>query len=100
MGIPLLPLLHGVVPGQLAAFELHPSVLIGCVGLAALYAWAVGPLARRQGWAEVRPDRRRATAWGFGLTLVFLVLNGPLHELSDEYLFSAHMAQHMVLMLI
>jgi len=27
-------------------------------------------------------------------------LNGPLHNLSDDYLFSAHMAQHLVLTLL
>jgi putative membrane protein len=100
MGLPLLPLLHGVVPGQLGVFELHPSVLIGCLALAAGYAWAMGPLARRRAWLEVEPERGRAAAWGFALLLVFLALNGPLHQLSDEYLFSAHMAQHMVLMLV
>jgi len=29
-----------------------------------------------------------------------LALNGPLHNLSDSYLFSAHMAQHLVLTLV
>ena len=100
MGTSLLPLLHGSIPGVLGAFELHPSVLIGCVALGAVYAWAVGPLARRHEWVDVRAERRRAVAWGAALVLVFLALDGPLHELSDEYLFSAHMAQHMVLMLI
>jgi putative membrane protein len=32
--------------------------------------------------------------------IIFFALNGPLHTLSDEYLFSAHMVQHMLLMLI
>ena len=35
-----------------------------------------------------------------GLTVMFLSLNGPLHDLSDTYLFSAHMVQHLVLTLI
>jgi putative membrane protein len=96
----LLPFLHGALGAELGAFELHPSVLIGCLALGAAYAWAVGPLARRRGWREVGPERGRTAAWALALGLVFLSLNGPLHELSDRYLFSAHMAQHMVLMLI
>ncbi len=28
------------------------------------------------------------------------MLNGPVHELSDRYLFSAHMLQHLVLTLV
>jgi len=30
---------------------------------------------------------------------MFFALNGPLHDLSDHYLFSAHMVQHLVLTL-
>src|SRR5438034_401866 len=33
----------------------------------------------------------------FSLVVMFLALNGPLHNLSDSYLFSAHMVQHLVL---
>ena len=35
-----------------------------------------------------------------GLLLLFLILNGPLHDLSDYYLFSAHMVQHLIMELI
>jgi putative membrane protein len=31
---------------------------------------------------------------------MFFALAGPIHELSDNYLFSAHMAQHMILTLV
>ncbi|MDQ8168940.1 MAG: cytochrome c oxidase assembly protein, partial [Gemmatimonadota bacterium] len=34
------------------------------------------------------------------LLLLFLTLNGPLHDLSDFYLFSGHMVQHLILTLI
>ena len=81
-------------------FEVHPSVLIGCVALGALYAWAIGPAARRAGWTEVRAERWRVWCWVGALTLTFFALDGPLHDLSDEYLFSAHMTQHLLLMLV
>ncbi|HEY7529138.1 MAG TPA: cytochrome c oxidase assembly protein, partial [Gemmatimonadota bacterium] len=35
-----------------------------------------------------------------GWALLFLALQGPLHDLSDTYLFSAHMVQHLVLTLV
>src|SRR5688500_2113107 len=35
-----------------------------------------------------------------GLALLFLSLNGPLHDLSDTYLFSAHMVQHLLLTMV
>jgi putative membrane protein len=99
-GSAMLPLLHGAAGTGLGVLELHPSVLIGCLALAAGYAYAVGPMARRLGWREVIPERWRVASWSLGLALIFLSLNGPLHALSDRYLFSAHMAQHMALMLI
>ncbi len=41
----------------------------------------------------------RAAFYG-ALLLLLGSLNGPLHDLSDEYLFSAHMVQHLVLQLV
>ena len=35
-----------------------------------------------------------------GLLALVVALNGPLHDLSDHYLFSAHMVQHLVLTLV
>jgi putative membrane protein len=32
--------------------------------------------------------------------VMFLSLNGPIHDLSDEYLFSAHMVQHLLITLL
>lgn len=84
----------------LGRFEVHPSVLLGCLLLAGVYAYAVGAGARRWGWTEVRAERWRVVCWGLALATTFLSLDGPLHELSDEYLFSAHMTQHLLLMLV
>jgi len=72
--------------------ELHGDVLLGAGLLAVAYAVA---------WA--RDPRRHAgePVWFFaGLGVLLLALNGPLHDLSDGYLFSAHMVQHLVLMLV
>jgi len=40
------------------------------------------------------------TAYGGALLVILGALNGPLHHLSDEYLFSAHMVQHLLLTLL
>jgi len=77
-------------------WENHDSVLIGTVLLAALYLWAVGPLRKRKGWAPRFPIGRAVTFF-CGLLVMLLALNGPLHDLSDYYLFSAHMVQHLLL---
>lgn len=81
-------------------FEISPSILIGCVYLAGGYLLAVGPLRRRYGWAPEGPSRWRRGSYLGAVGIIFLALNGPLHTLSDDFLFSAHMVQHMLLMLI
>ena len=49
-------------------------------------------------WAH--PSRLQAVSFVGGLVALLLALNGPLHDLSDWYLFSAHMVQHLVLTLV
>lgn len=71
-------------------WDLHPSVVIGLVLLGGLYVFLGGH----------RSARRHVTSFAGALVVLFLALNGPLHNLSDEYLFSAHMAQHLVLTLV
>ena len=71
-------------------WDLHPSVVIGLVLLGGLYVYLGGLAA----------PRRRVVAFAAALLVLGLALNGPLHNLSDRYLFSAHMAQHLVLTLV
>ncbi len=78
------------VPATWNRWDLHPSVVIGLVLLGGLYVHLGG----------LKADRRRIIAFCAGLLVIFLALNGPLHNLSDRYLFSAHMAQHLLLTLL
>jgi putative membrane protein len=82
-------------------FEIFPSILVGCLYLLGVYALVVGPLRRRKGWGdEVRPGTARAVSWVAAILVIFFSLNGPLHEWADGYLFTAHMVQHLLLMLL
>jgi putative membrane protein len=65
-------------------------VLLGLVLLGGLYVF----------WGGLRTERRRIAAFAGALAVIFFALNGPLHNLSDTYLFSAHMAQHLLLTLL
>lgn len=101
-----LALLHTGARLSLAQFTVHPSTVIGIAGLAALYEygrrrtmgdgrWAAGANAvdaHRQ-----TPDARRRFLFHGALVIMFFALNGWLHDLSDSYLFSAHMVQHLLL---
>jgi putative membrane protein len=80
-------------------WDVHGEVALGLALLAAAYLLGVGPLRSRHRSAD-RVAPGRVLAFFGGLAVVFLALNGPLHELSDYYLFSAHMVQHLLLMLV
>lgn len=95
----VLALLHGDGEFSWSRFELHWSTVVGTAIFAALYLLAVGPLRRRYGWGEpVEP--RRIAAFLAGCAVLVLSLNGPIHDLSDNYLFSAHMVQHMLITMV
>jgi putative membrane protein len=72
---------------------IHLDVVAG-VGLLA-GAWAGAWIAR-----GARPAGGESAALAGAMIAILAALNGPLHELSDRHLFSAHMAQHLVLTLI
>jgi len=78
------------VPQPWQRWDLHPSVVIGLVVLGGLYVYLGGLAA----------SRRRIISFVAALLVLFVALDGPLHDLSDGYLFSAHMAQHLVLILV
>jgi putative membrane protein len=46
------------------------------------------------------PSPAQRLSYFTSLALLFLTLNGPLHDLSDFYLFSGHMVQHLILTLV
>jgi putative membrane protein len=73
--------------------SIHPEVVLATGLLAAGWAWAW--------WAHGgRPRPGQAARFAGALLALLLALNGPLHDLSDWYLFSAHMVQHLVLTLV
>jgi len=85
---------------DILGFEIFPSILVGCLYLLGAYWLVVGPARRRFGWAPEPPSRWQVASWVTAVLIIFFSLNGPLHEWADGYLFSAHMVQHLLLMLI
>ena len=63
-----------------------------------MYFLGIGPLRRRY---DLGPPAAgwRVACFCTGLLLLLVSLNGPMHDLSDYYLFSVHMLQHLVLTL-
>src|SRR6266568_6633209 len=75
------------------AWHPDPTVVIGLTALAGLYLTAL-QRGRRDGRRV--PPAKVVSFFG-GLVLLLGALTGPLHDLSDYYLFSAHMIQHLLL---
>jgi cytochrome c oxidase assembly factor CtaG len=69
----------------LRAWDLHLSVLIGCAALLAAY------------WSAHRNDLARTGWFVAGVAVMLFALISPLDTIGDEYLFSAHMLQHLLL---
>jgi cytochrome c oxidase assembly factor CtaG len=78
-------------------WNLAPSVLIGMGIWTAAYVLTVGPLRRGRG---APPGAWRQAAFHMGTLVGLLALISPLDELGDEYLFSAHMVQHLLLLYV
>jgi putative membrane protein len=75
--------------GLLAPWRPDPLVVAGLVAAALGYA---------RGWRARPVSRRRALAFGGGMTVLAVALLSPLETLAHE-LFAAHMAQHMLLIM-
>lgn len=90
--------LHPYVDLSQGGFTVHWSTVFGLLALFALYQWRAAVQRRRD--PAQRPGARRQASFITGLLVMFLALNGPLHDISDFYLFSGHMVQHLVLTIV
>ncbi len=94
------PLLHVRAGGShWLDWALDLDVLALCVVLAYGYFLAVAVWRPRISDAG-RVKRSQAALFYLGVVVLYLTSGGPLHKLSDEYLVSAHMLQHTLLMMV
>jgi putative membrane protein len=95
------------VPGQFVAASPNlvwlpdPAVLVPLVLFAGIYVWRF-VRAREEERAHGRDPNRgagplQALAFGAGMLAVLAALVSPIDGLGDDYLFSAHMVQHLLL---
>lgn len=80
-------------PWGWVVWEFYPSIVLGCL------AWLVWYGAMCRGVGR-QPTSREAGSFLASIAVVFFALQGPLHELSDAYLFSGHMIQHLLITLV
>ncbi|HXJ83652.1 MAG TPA: cytochrome c oxidase assembly protein [Candidatus Methylomirabilis sp.] len=72
-----------------------PSIVVGLGAFGLGYLMLTLRRHRIEPDADVEPAR--VASFASALLVLFGALTGPVHDLSDYYLFSAHMVQHMLL---
>lgn len=100
-------LLHPVAKLDLTEWSIHPSTVIGLFVLGGIYLWrarqggigGAGNSAVFSSGNSGHVGAARKLSFFAALFIIFASLNGPIHDLSDFYLFSAHMVQHLLLTL-
>lgn len=79
-------------------FQWHPEVwlLVGFLTLAYIYmVRVIGPKAVPPGLSPV--TRGNVYAFVAAMAMLWIASDWPLHDISEEYLYSGHMLQHMML---
>ena len=92
-------LLHGQADFSWTRWTIHPSTVIGSALFLLVYFMAIGPWRTKHNWGPM-PSVWQPVSFVGGVLVLLLSLNGPLHDLGDNYLFSAHMIQHLIITLI
>ncbi|MCB9663070.1 MAG: cytochrome c oxidase assembly protein [Alphaproteobacteria bacterium] len=92
--------LPDAAPGAWITWDVYPSIVLGCLAFVVAYELMAGPLRRAWSLADEGPSRWERLLFHGGILVVFTSLQGPLHELSDVYLFSGHMVQHLLITLV
>ncbi|MGH9132904.1 MAG: cytochrome c oxidase assembly protein [Ilumatobacteraceae bacterium] len=80
------------------SFAWHPEVWVLVAFLAGAYVYMVrviGPHAVAVGAAPV--TRRQWCYFGAAMAMLWVASDWPIHDIGEQYLYSAHMLQHMML---
>lgn len=73
-------------------------VIAGAIFLAWYAVRVIGPHAVRPGEPVV--TRKNKIAYVAGIAVLWIASDWPLHDISEEYLYSAHMVQHLLISMI
>src|SRR5687768_5659211 len=100
-----IPLLHAGEPeptGWLHSnWSPKPTVVVGVLILIGLYTYWTGSNNRNHRDEPIHPvPRSRRVMFILGALTLLVALGPPIDDWSDHYLLSAHMAQHLLLMMV
>jgi putative membrane protein len=91
-----LPLLDVVATAGFPGWHLHLDVIAGLVLIEALYLLALVRMHRGDPLNRPISDNQ-VLLFTAGILIIYIAAGSPLDELSDHYLLSAHMLQHLLL---
>lgn len=80
-------------------WDLHIDALIPELLLLFGYLVVIGPVRERY-WPDCSVSRREVLSFLSAWVILFLTEHSPLHVLSEDYSFTAHMVQHLLFMLV
>jgi putative membrane protein len=80
-------------------WHLHPDVLLLCLGLLVGYWYVIEVLRPRISDAG-RVKGSQTVFYSLGILTIYIAAGSPIHDLSEKYLLSVHMMQHLLLTLV
>ena len=78
-------------------YQAHPEVWLLVAFLIGAYVYVVRVLGPQVSHVEQAVTRKNMVAFMAAIVLLWIGSDWPLHDLAEEYLYSMHMLQHMVL---
>jgi len=93
-----VPLLH-IAGYEWLDWHLHPDVLLLCALLLGGYFYAINVLRPRISDAG-RVKNSQVALYLLGVLAIYVAAGSPVHDLSENYLLSAHMFQHLLFTLV
>ena len=99
IGLISMAVIYFVGDATFDGWSTHVSIPLGIGGLLAGYAACIGPWRARLGGSAPVP-REQWLCFVTACLILFVSLTGPIHDISDSYLFSGHMVQHLLITLL
>lgn len=79
----------------------HPTVWLSIIAVVAAYVWAISRLGPRHAPAGERYASGRQKAFFLtGVVFMYIGAEWPIHDVSENFLFSVHMIQHTLFSLV
>ena len=83
------------------AWHAHPDVWVLIAVLLGGYVWALRHLGpRHTAPGQAAATRLQKVCWVTGVITVWVAADWPVHDLSEKYLYSVHMTQHLLITLV